>query len=109
LSGVFIDITEQKMAEAEARLQREEVTHLVRVSTLGELSGAIAHEISQPLTAILANAQAALHLMRQETPDLTEVEQALEESFTKTTALGRSFSAFASYCGGASGGRNGSI
>jgi PAS domain S-box-containing protein len=79
LSGVFIDITEQKMAEAEARLQREEVTHLVRVSTLGELSGAIAHEISQPLTAILANAQAALHLMRQETPDLTEVERALEE------------------------------
>jgi PAS domain S-box-containing protein len=78
-SGVFIDITEQKVAETEAALQRQEVTHLVRVSTLGELSGAIAHEINQPLTAILSNAQAALHLLRQAAPDLNEVRQALED------------------------------
>jgi C4-dicarboxylate-specific signal transduction histidine kinase len=79
LSGIFIDITEQKVAEAEAALQRQEVTHLVRVSTLGELSGAIAHEINQPLTAILSNAQAALHLLAQSSPDLTEVRHALED------------------------------
>jgi PAS domain S-box-containing protein len=78
-SGVFIDITEQKVAEADAALQRQEVTHLVRVSTLGELSGAIAHEINQPLTAILSNAQAALHLLAQNAPDLSEVRHALED------------------------------
>ena len=56
LSGIFVDITEQKNAESEAELQRQEVTHLMRVSALGELSGAIAHEVNQPLTAILSNA-----------------------------------------------------
>lgn len=79
LSGIFVDITEQKDAAAEAALQRQEVTHLMRVSVLGELSGAIAHEVNQPLTAILSNAQAALYLLAQESPNLTEVREALQD------------------------------
>ncbi|MBR0696626.1 ABC transporter substrate binding protein [Bradyrhizobium lablabi] len=79
LGGIFIDITEQKSAEAEVALQRREVEHLMRVSVLGELSGSIAHEVNQPLTAILSNAQAALHLLAQESPDLIEIRDALEE------------------------------
>jgi PAS domain S-box-containing protein len=79
LSGIFVDITEQKNAEAEAELQRQEVTHLMRVSALGELSGAIAHEVNQPLTAILSNAQAALYLLGQDSPDLAEVRDALQD------------------------------
>jgi C4-dicarboxylate-specific signal transduction histidine kinase len=79
LSGIFVDITEQKAAESEAELQREEVTHLMRVSALGELSGAIAHEVNQPLTAILSNAQAALYLLTQESPNLAEVREALQD------------------------------
>src|SRR5262249_14873652 len=79
LSGVFIDVTEQKVAENEASLQRQEVAHLMRVSVLGELSGAIAHEINQPLTAILSNAQAALHLLERESPDLAEVREAIDD------------------------------
>ena len=79
LSGIFVDITDQKAAETEAALQRQEVAHLMRVSVLGELSGAIAHEINQPLTAILSNAQAALHLLAQKSPDLAEVRDALQD------------------------------
>jgi PAS domain S-box-containing protein len=78
-SGIFVDITEQKAAAAEAELQRQEVTHLMRVSVLGELSGAIAHEVNQPLTAILSNAQAALYLLEQDSPDLAEVRDALRD------------------------------
>jgi PAS domain S-box-containing protein len=78
-SGVFVDITEQKTAESEAELQRQEVTHLMRVSVLGELSGAIAHEVNQPLTAILSNAQAALYLLAQDKPNLAEVRDALQD------------------------------
>jgi PAS domain S-box-containing protein len=78
-SGVFVDITEQKAAESEAELQRQEVTHLMRVSVLGELSGAIAHEVNQPLTAILSNAQAALYLLAQDKPNLAEIRDALQD------------------------------
>jgi signal transduction histidine kinase len=77
--GIFVDITEQKAAEAEAALQREEVAHLMRASVLGQLSGAIAHEVNQPLTAILSNAQAALHVLAQNSPDLAEVHGALQD------------------------------
>jgi signal transduction histidine kinase len=69
----------RREAEAEAALQRKEVEHLMRVSVLGELSGSIAHEINQPLTAILSNAQAALHLLAQKSPDLVEIRDALED------------------------------
>lgn len=79
LAGIFVDITEQKSAEAEVALQRLEVEHLMRVSVLGELSGSIAHEVNQPLTAILSNAQAALHLLAQNSPDLAEVRDALQD------------------------------
>jgi len=51
----------------------------MRVAVLGELSGSIAHEINQPLTAILSNAQAALHLLGQKSPDLGDIRGALEE------------------------------
>ena len=78
-SGIFVDITDQKTAESEAELQRREVTHLMRVSVLGELSGAIAHEVNQPLTAILSNAQAALYLLAQDKPNLAEVRDALQD------------------------------
>jgi PAS domain S-box-containing protein len=77
--GIFVDITDQKSAQAETALQRVEIEHLMRVSVLGELSGSIAHEVNQPLTAILSNAQAALHLLTKNSPDLVEIRDVLED------------------------------
>jgi PAS domain S-box-containing protein len=77
LSGLFVDITDQKAAETEAELQHQEVTHLMRVSVMGELSGAIAHEVNQPLTAILTNAQSALYLLDQDSLNRVEMRNTL--------------------------------
>jgi C4-dicarboxylate-specific signal transduction histidine kinase len=69
----------RKAAEADAEAQRREVAHMSRVLILGELSGAIAHELNQPLTAILANAQAAQMMLARDTPDIDEALLALED------------------------------
>jgi C4-dicarboxylate-specific signal transduction histidine kinase len=61
--GSCVDITEKKRAEEEALRTREELAHVSRVSTLVELGGALAHELNQPLTAILSNAQAAMRFL----------------------------------------------
>jgi C4-dicarboxylate-specific signal transduction histidine kinase len=79
LRSVMIDITERRQAELELQQQRQLLTHLTRVATLGELSGALAHELSQPLTSILSNAQAAQRLMAQEPADLAEVREILKD------------------------------
>ncbi len=79
ISYVLFQGRRRREAEAEAALQRQEVAHLMRVSLLGELSGSIAHEINQPLTAILSNAQAALYLLAQKSPNLAEIHDALQE------------------------------
>jgi two-component system, LuxR family, sensor kinase FixL len=57
--GYVVDESKDKRAEAKSLNQQRQITHLTRVAMLGELSGAIAHELQQPLTAVLCNAQAA--------------------------------------------------
>ena len=57
--GLSIDISNLKQAELDLVQKQQEVTYLSRLATMGELSGAFAHELNQPLTAILSNAQAA--------------------------------------------------
>jgi len=79
IQGVGRDITELKQAKREARDRRKEVTHLTRVASLGELSGALAHELNQPLTAILSNAQAAQRMLARKTFDLPEVREILQD------------------------------
>ena len=71
------DVTGREQAEREARQLREELAHVGRVSALGELVSAVAHEINQPLAAIMSNAQAAQRFLDRDHPDLEEVESAL--------------------------------
>jgi PAS domain S-box-containing protein len=79
ISGIFSDITAAKMAEHEADLQRRELAHLTRVAVMGELSGAMAHELNQPLTAILSNAQAAQLMLANDAPNLGDIGQAIDD------------------------------
>lgn len=79
LMGVVLDVTQEKQAQLEAQQRQQELTHLARVATLGELSGAIAHELNQPLTAILSNAEAARLILAQPDVDMTEIREILED------------------------------
>ena len=75
----IVDITERRQAEFEAVRHRTELAHLSRVAMLGELSGSLAHELNQPLTAILSNAQAAQRYLAKDTPNLAEVGEILAD------------------------------
>ena len=77
--GVLRDITERKQAELESQGNRAEIAHLSRVAMLGELSGSLAHELSQPLTAILSNAQAAQNFLARDPIDLPEVREIIAD------------------------------
>jgi PAS domain S-box-containing protein len=72
-----IDLSELKRAEAALQKAHAELAHAARVMTMGELSASLAHELTQPLTAILSNAQAALRFLTDPSPELDEVRSIL--------------------------------
>jgi two-component system sensor kinase FixL len=74
LRGVSRDITERKKAEEELRGKLAELAHLQRLASMGELSATLAHELNQPLGAILRNTEAAELFLKQEPPDLNELQ-----------------------------------
>ena len=77
--GTTHDLTEFKNAEAESKRLQSELEHVQRVGTLDALASAIAHEINQPLQAILSNAQAALRFLGSNHPDLNIVSESLQD------------------------------
>jgi C4-dicarboxylate-specific signal transduction histidine kinase len=77
--GSSIDVTDQKYSEAERRRNLEEIAHLNRVAAMGELTASLAHELNQPLAAILSNAQAANRFLNRESPDLAQVRECLTD------------------------------
>ncbi|MFY9328673.1 MAG: ATP-binding protein, partial [Georgfuchsia sp.] len=77
--GVSIDITSRKLAEQAAEQHRNEMVRMARVGLVGQLSGSIAHELNQPLSAILANTQAAQRLLAREPVDWHEIGEILKD------------------------------
>ena len=75
--GVVMDVTASRKAAQELSRARAELAHVMRVTTLGELAAAIAHEVNQPIAAMVTDAQASLNWLGREPADLEEVEQAL--------------------------------
>jgi PAS domain S-box-containing protein len=75
----IVDISERKQAEMEVARHRHELAHLSRIALLGELSGSLAHELNQPLAAILSNAQAAQQFLKEDVFDVNELRQILAE------------------------------
>ncbi len=77
--GASTDITRRKETESELRRQRENLAHVTRISAMGELAASLAHELNQPLTAILSNAQAAQRFMATNPADMEEVHEILKD------------------------------
>jgi PAS domain S-box-containing protein len=77
--GAVFDITERKRAQYELDRHREELAHAGRVSVMGQLASALAHELNQPLGAILRNAEAAELFLQASPPDLREVAAILAD------------------------------
>jgi signal transduction histidine kinase len=73
------DIVRSARIKEEAHRLRDDLAHVARVSTLSELSGSLAHELNQPLSAILRNAEAAQLILEQKAPDLAELRAIMSD------------------------------
>jgi signal transduction histidine kinase len=76
---MHFDVTARRRAEAAAKRHLGEIAHLDRVAGMGQLATSLAHELNQPLTAILTNAQAAQRLLSGGEPDLAELRETLSD------------------------------
>ena len=79
IRGATRDVTASKHAEEETQLLRQDIAHAGRVSMMGQLASGLAHEINQPLAAILRNAEAAELFLEDSSPDLDEIRAILSD------------------------------
>ena len=75
--GLVLDTSERKRADEELRTAHTELARMMRVTTMGELAASIAHEVNQPLAAVVTNANASLRWLAAGTPNLEEAREAL--------------------------------
>jgi two-component system sensor kinase FixL len=76
--SVIVDISARKETEAQTRQHREEIAHLSRVAIMGEMAGALAHELNQPLTGIVNNASAGRRFIAKGRADLPKLDSLFE-------------------------------
>jgi PAS domain S-box-containing protein len=79
IQAVGRDVTERKLAEDALQRTREQLAHVTRAKSMGELTASIAHEVNQPLTAIINNSNACLRWLASESPNLEEVREAMND------------------------------
>ena len=72
------DITAQRTVEDKLHRSRMELTHVSRIATMGELTASIAHEVNQPLAAVVANGEAGLRWLNRPVPELGQVKTTVE-------------------------------
>ncbi|MCU0810642.1 MAG: ATP-binding protein [Thiobacillaceae bacterium] len=77
--SVYVDLTESRLKDESLHKFRRQVWHTDRVASTGAISGSLAHEICQPLSAILNNAQAGLRFLEHDQVDLTEIREILQD------------------------------
>jgi signal transduction histidine kinase len=77
ITGMLYERRKRRLAEIEARRRMSELAHMNRQATAGEMTASIAHELNQPLAAILSNAEAADSLLKAPAPDLAEIGEIL--------------------------------
>jgi len=77
LIGTTMDVTDRKLAEQDLQEAKSQLAHVARVQAMGELTASIAHEINQPLAAVVANADACIRLLANETINMKELREAV--------------------------------
>jgi signal transduction histidine kinase len=86
--GAVMDVTTIRVAERELHKTRTDLAHVTRVTSLGELTASIAHEVNQPLGAVMFNAEAALSWLDGDPPNMNEAHAALERIIRDSTRAG---------------------
>ena len=87
-SKITRDLTERKQSEEALRTAQADLAHVTRLTTMGELTASIAHEINQPLSAIVTNANACRRMLAAPSPDLNEVQDAVTDIAKLGTTAG---------------------
>lgn len=87
-TGITRDISDRKAVEAEARRRLNDLAHVSRLAAMGEMATALAHEVNQPLTAIISHASACLRILASNRADPQLLQELLQDSLTQIARQG---------------------